>query len=160
MSLLPSGSVRPRRHSVAWAMAAVAVIAIDCAALRLVFPMDFGVFHPLFVRQALPTFPNFGLVVMVLLLEIGLCRAVSRRGVERAFWLGFEAGGWAYVIIGWVFAPTTWLITRSLFERYVLGRQIGVQADMEGFVLFAFGLHLLASLAIAVVIGVLARSLG
>ena len=93
-------------------MAAVAVIAIDCAALRPVFPMDFGVFHTLFVRQTLPTFPNFGLVAMVLLLEIGLYRAVSRRGMERAFWLGFEAGGWAYVI-----RNVVWSVSRRIIGR-------------------------------------------
>jgi hypothetical protein len=156
MSLL-SESVRPRRHSLAWALAAVAFIAVDLAAMRPALPMDFGVFHPLFVRR-IPTFPNLGLVVMILVLEIGFFRVISRRGPERAFWLGFEVGGWAYVLTCLVFARTTWLLTRSLFEGYALGRQIGRPFEMERFVLFAFSVHLLVSLAIGLFIGILARS--
>jgi hypothetical protein len=138
-------------------MAVVAFIAADLAALRLALPMDLGPFHPLFVRQV-PTFPNLGLVLMTLVLEVGLFRAASRRGRERAFWLGFEAGRWAYVAVGLTFAHSTWLLTRSLFEGCVLGGQVSIPYEMEVFVLFAFGLHFSASLAIALAIGLLARS--
>jgi hypothetical protein len=154
---LPSESVRPRRHSLAWAMAMVGFIAADLAALRPALPMDFSPFHPLFVRQT-PTFPNLGLAVMVLVLEIGLIWVASRRGVERAFWLGFEAGGWAYVITCSVFARATWQATREMFEGYVLGKQVALPFEMERFVLFAFGFHLSASLAIALFVGIFARS--
>ena len=140
--LLQSELDRPRRHSLAWTMAAVAVIAADLAALRPALPMDFSAFHPRFVHLT-PTFPNFGLVVMVLVLEIGLFRAITHRGSTRAFLLGFEAGGWAYVLTCSVFARRIWLLTRALFEEYLLGSQIELQSEMERFVLFAFAVSFL-----------------
>jgi hypothetical protein len=154
---LPIESVRRRRPSLAWGMAMVAFIAADLAALRPALPMDFSPFHPRFVRQN-PTFPNFGLAVMVLVLEVGLSWLVSSRGAKWAFWLGFEVGGWAYVITCLIFAPRTWLLTRSLFEGYILGRQVGLPFEMERFVLFAFGFHLLVSLFLALFAGLLLRS--
>ena len=148
-----------REFTVLGLLALVAVIAVDLAALRLALPMDFGPFHPRFVSQT-PTFPNCGLVVMVLVLEVGLFRAASRSGRERVFWLGFEAGGWVYVIAGLAFAQPTWLLTRSIFEGCLLRRQMSGSSEMEGFVLFAFSLHLLAALAVAFVTGFFARSVG
>jgi hypothetical protein len=155
--LLQSELVRPRRHSIAWTMVAVAVIAADLAALRPALPMDLSPFHPRFV-PLIPTFPNFGLVVMVLVLEIGLFCAITHRGSTRAFLLGFEVGGWAYVLTCSVFARRTWLLTRALFEEYVLGSQIGLQSEMERFVLFAFAVHFLAAIAIALFVGFLVRA--
>ena len=148
-----------RRFTVLSMLALVAVIAADLAALRLAFPMDFGPLHPRFVSQT-PTFPNLGLVLMVLVLEVGLFRAASRSGREKAFWLGFEAGGWAYVIVGLAFARPTWLLTRSIFEGGIVRRQISSSSDMEGFILFAFSLHLMVSLGVAFVMGFFARSVG
>ena len=154
---IPAESIRTRRLSVAWLMAVVACIAVDLAALCRALPMDLSPFHPLFVREV-PTFPNFGLVVMVLVLEAGILRVISRRGAEQAFWLGFEAGGWAYVITSLVLSRSTWLLTRSLFERYLLGRQVGLPLEMERFVLFAFGFHLLVALVVGTGVGLIARS--
>jgi hypothetical protein len=37
---IPFESVRPRRHSLAWAMVMVAFIAVDLAVLRLTLPMN------------------------------------------------------------------------------------------------------------------------
>jgi hypothetical protein len=85
-----SESFRPRRCSLGWAMAVVAVIATDLAALR----------------ATLPRIPNFGLVVMILVLEVGLFGQASRQGAARAFWIGFEVAGWAYVVTCSVFAWT------------------------------------------------------
>jgi hypothetical protein len=93
---------------------------------------------------------------MVLVLVIGVFAAVLRRGPERAFWLGFEVGGWAYALPCMIFAPATWSLTRSLFESSLLGRNIGLQLEMERFVFFAFGVHLVVSLALALVAGILA----
>ena len=36
----PPDSIRPRRHSLAWAMALIAIIAADFAALRPAFPLE------------------------------------------------------------------------------------------------------------------------
>jgi hypothetical protein len=161
---LPSESTRSRRPSLAWAMALVAVAAADLAALRaalpITLPIDPGAnpsLPPTFWREHLPTLPDLGFVVMVLVLEPGLFRLFSRRGPERAFWLGFEVAGWAYVITCLTFAPVTWRLVYSLFEGDVLGRPMSSTSDMERFILFAGGLHLLISLALAYLVGVLAR---
>ena len=123
-------------------MAVIAFIAADFAALRAIFPR----------------MPNPGLVIMILVLEVGLFRMVSQRGVARMFWLGFEVAGWAYVITAEVFAWTAWRLARSLFEGYVLRRPIGLPFEMQRFILFAAGLQLLISLAVALIVGILTRS--
>jgi hypothetical protein len=162
---LPYESPRNRRHSLAWALALIAVIAADLAALRPFFPLDIGIFWTSYPWSVLrereflpPRFPNLGLVIMVLVLEIGLFRTASRRGGERMFWLGFEVAGWACVIICAVFAQTIWWQARSLFEGYLLGREIGRPLDMGRFVLFVSGLHLSISFTVALLVGILARS--
>ncbi len=138
---LPSGSIRTRRHSLAWAMAVIAVVAANLAALRAV----------------LPRIPNPGLVIMVLVLDVGIFRMASQRGAARMFWLGFEVAGWAYVITIEVLGETAWRMARSLFEGYVLRRLIGLPFEMNRFMLFAGSLQLLISLAIALVVGILTR---
>jgi hypothetical protein len=162
---LPSESIRIRRHSLAWGMALIAVVAADLAALRPAFPLEISIFWTSYPWSAMrereflpPNFPNLGLVVMILVLEIGLFRMVSRQGTERTFWLGFEVAGWACVITCSIFARTIWWWLRSLFEGYLLGREIGRPLDMGRFVLFVGGLHLSISLAIAFLVGILARS--
>jgi hypothetical protein len=159
---LASESIRPRRHSLAWAMVLIAVIAADFAAVRPSFPLQIGIFWTSYpwsvVREVLPPrFPNLGLVTMVLVLEIGLFRMVWRQGVKRPFWLGFQVAGWACVITSLVFADRIWWQARAVFEGWLLGRQIGRPLDMGRFVLFVGGLHLLIGLAVAVSIGILAR---
>ena len=56
------------------------------------------------------------------------------------------------------FAPTGWRLAYSLFEAYVLARPMGRPFDMDRFILFAGGLRLVTSLALAFLVGVLARS--
>jgi hypothetical protein len=160
---LSSETVRPRPRSLAWAMVVIALIAADLAALRPAFPLEISIFWTSYpwsvLREVLPpNFPNLGLMTMILVLEIGLFLVVSRQGGERTFWLGFEVAGWACVITCTVFARAIWWQARSLFEGYLLGRQIGRPLDMGRFVLFAGGLHLLISLASALFAGILARS--
>jgi hypothetical protein len=157
-----SESTRPRRHSLAWAMAVIAVIAADFAALRPSFPLDISIFWNSYpwsvIRELLPPrFPNLGLVVMVLVLEIGLFRMVWRQGGERTFWVGFQVAGWACVVASSVFAHRIWWHARALFEKRLLGREIGLPLDMGRFVLFVGGMHLLVSLGVAVLAGILAR---
>ncbi|MBX6312043.1 MAG: hypothetical protein IRY99_03855 [Isosphaeraceae bacterium] len=72
------------RRSIARLMAAIVLIALDCAALRLTAPV---------------IYPAHCLMVVVL--EVGLFRLVSRRGAIRPFWVGFEVVGWAWVIGGY-----------------------------------------------------------
>ena len=144
-------------------MIVIAVIAADLAAIRPAFPLQISIFWTSYpwsiLRENLPpNFPNFGLVAMILLLEMGLFRAASRRGVERAFWLGFEVSGWACVVTSSAFARPIWRQARSIFEGDFIGRQISRPLDMGRFVLFAGGLHLLATLSIAMLGGLLARS--
>jgi hypothetical protein len=122
-------------------MVVTAFVAADLAALR----------------ATLPRIPNPGLVIMVLVLEVGLFRMVSQRGAARTFWLGFEVAGWTYVVACSVFAWTAWRLARSLFEGYVFGRPIGPPFEMSRFILFAGGLQLLASFAIALTVGILTR---
>jgi hypothetical protein len=136
---LPSESIRASRHSLGWAMAVIAVIAADLAALRATFPRV----------------PNFGLVLMILVLEVGLFRLASRQGAVRAFWIGFEVAGWVYVIKCSVFAWTVWRLSRSLFESHVLKKPISLPFEMNQFLLFAGILQLLVSLAIALSVGLL-----
>ena len=140
--LLRAESIRPRRRSLGWAMAVIAVIAADLAALR----------------ATLPRIPNFGLVVMILVLEVGLFRLASRQRPVRAFWLGFEVAGWAYVVTCSVFAWTFWRLFRFVFESQVLKKPISLPFEMNQFLLFAGVLQLLISLAIALNIGLLTRS--
>ena len=161
---LPSESTRSRRPSLAWAMAVVAVIAADLgtlrAALPITLPVDPGANPGLpsrFWREHLPTLPDLGLVLMVLMLEAGLFRLFSRRGPERAFWLGFEVAGWAYVVTCFAFAPAAWGLVYALFEGYVQRRPMGQTSDMDRFIVFAGSLHLLVSLALAYFVGVLAK---
>jgi hypothetical protein len=123
-------------------MAVIVFIAADLAALRAI----------------LPRIPNPGLVIMILVLEVGLFRMVSQRGAARTFWLGFEVAGWAYVITCEVFAWTAWRLARSIFEEYLLRRPIGLPFEMQRFILFAGSLQLLVSLAVALIVGILTRS--
>src|SRR4051794_22294523 len=162
---LPYESPRNRRHSLAWALALVAVIAADLAALRPFFPLEISIFWTSYPWSALrereflpPRFPNLGLAIMVLVLEIGLFRTASRQAGERMFWLGFEVAGWACVITCSAFAQTIWWQARSMFEGYLLGREIGRPLDMGRFVLFVGGLHLSISFAVALLVGILGRS--
>jgi hypothetical protein len=164
---LPYESPRNRRYSLAWASAVIAVIAADLAALRPFFPLDISIFWTSYPWSVLrereflpPRFPNLGLVIMVIVLETGLFRVVSRHEGERMFWLGFEVAGWACIITCSVFAQTIWWQARSLFEGSLLGREIGRPLDMGRFVLFVSGLHLSISVAIALLVGILARSAG
>jgi hypothetical protein len=140
-------------------MVVIAVIAADLAAVRPILPVGLSPTTLDALRASRPPdFPNLGLGVMILVLEVGLFRLVSRRGAGRAFWLGFEVAGWAYVIVRMVFAGTAWSLALSLFEEYVLGSQIRFLFGLGRFVLFACGLHLVISLAIALFVGILARS--
>jgi hypothetical protein len=95
-------------------MAVIAVIAVNLAALRAMAPR----------------IPNPGLVVMILVLEVGLFRMVSRGGATRWFWLGFEVAGWTYVVTCEVFAQTSWRLARSLFEGHVLRRAVASPSEM------------------------------
>jgi hypothetical protein len=122
-------------------MAVIALIALDLAALR----------------ATLPRIPNPGLVIMILILEVGLFRLASWRGAARRFWLGFEVAGWTYVIACEVFAGTAWRLARSLYEGYVLRRPIGPPFELQQFILFAGGLQLVISLALALIVGVITR---
>ncbi len=124
-------------------MAWVGIIAADLAALRAILPL----------------IPNPGLVVMILVLEVGLFRMVSHQGAARAFWFGFEVAGWAYVVACSVFAKAGWQLARSLFDGYVLKRPIGAPLDINRFLLFAGALQLTISLAITLFVGFLTRSL-
>ena len=139
----PTGPSRPRRRSLARTMALVAVIAADLAALRACLPM----------------IPNPGLVLMVLVLEVGLFRVSSRRGEARAFWIGFEVSGWVYVLICSIFARTAWRLARSLFERMLLGRPVVFQPEVIQYLLFAGVLQFSIALALSMIIGLIARSL-
>ena len=136
-------------------MAVIAFIAADLAVLRAILSR---IPPPGFVILGIP---NPGLVIMVLVLEVGLFRMVSQRGAARTFWLGFEVAGWTYVVACSVFAALTdWRLARSLFEGYVLRRPIGPPSEMIRlilFVLFACGLQLLIPLATALIVGILAR---
>ena len=155
---LPSESTRLRRQSLALAMFVIAVIAADLAAVRPVLPIGISPLMLDALRASLPIdFPNIGLGVMILVLEVGLFRLISNRGVDRAFWLGFEIAGWAYVIVCMVFAGAAWSVARWLFEKYVLGGRIGF-LGLGRFVQFACGLHLAIVLAIALFAGVIARA--
>ncbi|WZO97971.1 hypothetical protein EP7_005023 [Isosphaeraceae bacterium EP7] len=140
------------------------IIAADLAALRPFIPLPpiFEASYPWFPREPefLPIgFPNLGIVFIILVLEIGIFRLVSRQGAGRAFWLGFEAAGWACVITSSIFARTIWWHTRSVFEGSLLGRQIGHPLDMSRFILFVGAIHLMVILAIALFVGMLARSI-
>ncbi len=153
---LPSESTGPRRHSLAWAMVVIAVIAADLAAVRPVLPIGISPLMVNALRASLPLdFPNIGLGVMILLLEVGLFRLVSNRGAGRAFWLGFEIAGLAYVIVCMVFAGAAWGLARTLFEKYVLGGQISFRSGLGRFVLFACGFHLAIALTVALLAGIL-----
>jgi hypothetical protein len=139
---MTTSTATPRRRSLAWTMALVAVIAADLAAFR----------------AYLPIIPNPGLVLMIVVLEFGLFRVASRRGEDRAFWIGFEAAGWLYVLMCSIFARTAWRLARTLFERILLGRPVGGPAEMNQFLLFAGGLQLVIALAIALGCGLLTRA--
>jgi hypothetical protein len=123
-------------------MAIVAIIALDFAAVRATFPRV----------------PNFGLVVMILVLEGGLFRLASRQGAARAFCLAFEVAGWAYVITCSVFSLTFWRLSRSVFEGQVLKKPISRPFEMNQFLLFAGVLQLLISLTSALFIALITRS--
>jgi hypothetical protein len=124
-------------------MTVIVFIAANLAALRVTFPR----------------LPNFGLVIMILVLEGGLFRLASARGAPRAFWLGFEVAGWAYVLTCSVFAWTAWRLSRSVFEGYVIGKPISLPFEMNQFLVFAGVFQLIISLAIALSIGLRARSI-
>jgi len=121
--------------SLSKSMAVVALAAADFAALR----------------SFLPIMPNPGMVVMVLILEVGLFLVVARRGASRAFWVAFEVAGWVYVLAHWTWALPIWKWSRSVYEARVVGRPITVSNDGFRMILaagaFQLTLCLLASLA-------------
>ena len=127
------------RLSIAKLMAVVAILAVDLAALA----------------RTLPVIPNPGLVIMVVILQVGLFRMVSRSGSKRAFWIGFEAFGWAYVLACIAFSRLSWSVARSLFERFVLGTAISRPSEMSHYILFAGVLQLVLSSAVAFLGGLL-----
>ncbi len=129
------------RTAIAKLMLIIAIVAADLAALL----------------ATLPTIPNPGLALMVVILEVGLFIAVARRGPSRRFWIGFEALGWTYVLAGFLFSRSAWWLARHLFEGYVLGAKIGRPVEMSQFILFGGGLHLVLSLAVAIAGGLLWR---
>jgi hypothetical protein len=94
---------------------------------------------------------------MTVVLEIELFRMISRRGAERAFWLGFEAAGWVSLLVCVIFARTLWWHARVVFEESLINREIGRPLDMGQFVLFVGGLHALCCLAIALLGGLISR---
>lgn len=69
--------MRTRSMTIRRVMLAVALIAVDLAYLQ----------------------GNVNFLVAVPVLQVGLFSAVSSRGVIRPFWMGFEMGGWAGVIV-------------------------------------------------------------
>jgi hypothetical protein len=131
----------PPRRSVAWLMAIVAILAVDFAALSL----------------TRPAIPNPGLALMVAILELGLFLTVARRGPALAFWVGFEAFGWAYVLACFAMNRAAWALARSLFEGYFLGAKISRPGEMGRYILFASGLQLVLSMAVALVGGLVLR---
>jgi hypothetical protein len=122
-------------------MVIVAILAGDLAALSAI----------------LPAIPNPGLALMVAILQIGLFVAVARRGPARAFWIGFEVFGWAYVLTCFASNRAAWALARSLFEVYVLRAEIRRPGEMWSFILFAGGLQLVLSMAVAQIGGWLFR---
>lgn len=162
---LPSEATRPRSHTLAWAMALIALIAADLAALQPYLPLSISIFWTSYPWSVLrepeflpPRFPNLGIVVVILVLEIAIFRLASRRGRAQVFWLGFEVAGWAGIMTSLIFASTIWWQARLLFEGYLIGRQISHPLHMGRFVLFTGGLHLLVILTLAYACGLLSRS--
>jgi hypothetical protein len=139
-------------------MVVIAVIAADLAAVRPMLPVGLSPLMLDALRASQPPdFPNLGLGVMILVLEVGLFSLASRRGAGRAFWLGFEIAGWGYVIVCMVFAGTAWSLALLLMEKYVLGSQIRYPHGLGQFVQFACGIQLAISLTIALFAGIVAR---
>jgi hypothetical protein len=124
-------------------MAIVAVIAMDLAALA----------------ATLPRIPNPGLALMVVILEVGLFRVADRRGADRAFWIGFESFGWAYVLAHLAFERAAWAYTRSFFEGVVIRAKISRPIDLWAFLAFAGGVQLATALAVAMTGGWLAKAM-
>ena len=87
---IPSGSVHPRRPSLTWAMVVIAVIAADLAAVRPILPLGLSPLTLDALRASLPPdFPNLGLGVMILVLEVGIFRLVSTSGSGEGVLAGF-----------------------------------------------------------------------
>jgi hypothetical protein len=77
------------RISIAHIMVAVAFIAVDLFILR---------------RDAI----DLSLLVAVPVLEIGLLRVISSRGIVRPYRLGFVVLGWAGVVAFWLGVGSLW----------------------------------------------------
>jgi hypothetical protein len=131
-------------------MVAVALAALCCAALRgstrlwacIVFTATVGV------------------------LLTGLLGAIFRRGERRAFWVGTEVFGWAYMLL--VFGPwfkdasgqlllTTTLIVQLARRTERFSSPDGVHWDGHWYAPFIFIAHLTLALALAALGGLLAR---
>ena len=130
--------MRVPRVPISRLMAVVAVLALDFAVLRAIWPR----------------IPDLGLVVMVGVLEITLLSPATRRAPGHTFWLAFEAAGWAYVLVAFAWSRWVYLFDRAIFERFVLGARIGQPGQMNRFLLFAGGLNLVGSLITASLFGV------
>jgi hypothetical protein len=112
-------------------MLALAMIAVDCAALRL----------------TLPLIPNPGLTVILLVLQIGVFATIRSTGSDRAWWLGFEAVGWAYLLICFPVQALSWGLPRFFFER-IIGRTIASPTDTLLVIGFAGLVHLVVGLGL------------
>ncbi len=120
----------------------VAILAADFAALS----------------QAFPRIPNPGLVLMVLILEVGLFHAISRRGPARFFWIGFESVGWVYVLTCFAFDVPLWRFTHDHFKTYFQTSPIFSSADRWLFILYASVVQFVLALTGAIIGGFLGRA--
>ncbi len=123
-------------------MAVVVIVALDLAALR----------------AALPRLPSPGLMVMVIILEAGLFHVFSRRGRLRPFRLGFQAGGWSYVILG--LSPLRVVVFRWLawiYERFLGLSLLGSSLDQMKILVVDMGVQLLLAISAGLLGGLLAR---
>lgn len=128
--------MRPAGVPIARLMLVVAIIGLDCAALRAV----------------LPRIPNPGLTVMTAGLQVLLLHSKIGRGPRRACWLGFQATGWACIFTGLAASRRLWSFHRSFFEAHVLGRPITGPGAMA-YLLFSALIELIVVLAAAAVGG-------
>jgi hypothetical protein len=107
--------MRRVRFSIAGLMGAVVIAALSLTALR----------------NGSRTCAGVTVIVTCAVLCLALVGAVSRRGIQRAWWLGYALCGWGYLVLAfWAWDHFSELPTMTLLEA--LGPTLGIPAKFFG----------------------------
>ncbi|WZO99614.1 hypothetical protein EP7_001221 [Isosphaeraceae bacterium EP7] len=134
-----------RRTSLVRSMILIAIFAADMAFLRSI---------------EVRALPDPGIMVMVIVLEVGLWRKTARRARIVPEWVGFQLAGWAYVAVLVIYARPIRLLSAQFFLRVILGSPVFMDNRQRwAFFAISWGGQLAIALSLAMLGGFIAGRL-